>query len=117
MQLQETEHSYYCSHSNHDIFETWVDFKGDWLGADLSIDHDYNHCFRFDIKKKIDVETDMEIEGKYSLDLFFVLQRKGRLVSVTVREIIENDMPEIEAYLKMCWEYLQKQWAELSSKK
>ncbi|MGG2091294.1 hypothetical protein AB1283_00825 [Bacillus sp. S13(2024)] len=127
MKLKATNHSYYCSDSNYYIgnsygenfgrcvYETWRDFKEAWLNEDLTIDHDYNHCFRFDINPHRDYETDKEIEGKFSLDLYFMLQRKGIFRPVHIKEIAESDMPEIEKYLSACWNYIKGQWEEFST--
>jgi hypothetical protein len=126
MELKPTNHSYYCNDANYYVgnvngenhgrceYETWEDFKDSWLGKDLSIDHDYNHCFRYDIVKQYDSKTDIEREDKFSLKLYFILQRKGNFIPVTIKEITEEDMPEIENYLTSCWEYLKTQWEEFT---
>lgn len=127
MELKETNHNYYSSETNFYVgnmrgenfgryeAEDWEQFKKDWLFDDLTIDHDYNHCFRFDIKQHRDPETDEVIEGKYSLWLFFVLQRKGIYRPVLIKEINEKDIPEIKKYLQDCWNYLQGQWEEFNN--
>jgi hypothetical protein len=126
MELLKTNHRYYCSESNYYVngyenwgrcdYDTWQDFKDEWLNNDLTIDHDYNHCFRFDIKNQLDEEKDEEILGRYYMELFFILQRKGIFRPVIIKEIVETDMPDIEAYLQSCWNYMQGQWAEFSTK-
>ena len=119
MELKATSHSYYCNdvnyHSSNSLveFETWKDFKDAWLGEDLWIDHDYNHCFRFDIKPLFDYELDKEMDNRFSLHLYMMLQRKGNFIPIIIKEITKNDMPEIEKYLSSCWEYLKGQWKEL----
>ena len=55
--------------------ETFQEFKDDWFCADNTLDDDYNHLFRFDIKNKTNEHGD-EILGKFSLWMFFILQRK-----------------------------------------
>jgi hypothetical protein len=45
-----------------------------------------------------------------------MLQRKGNFIPITIKEITENDMQEIEKYLNDCWEYLKNQWIEFSNK-
>lgn len=126
MKLEATDHSYYSSESNFYVgnrngenfgsydAENWQQFKEDWLFDDLTIDHDYNHCFRYDIEQDHDYETDEPVSGQFSLKLFFILQRKGIYRPVHVKSITEDDMPEIEEYLKSCWNYLQNQWKEFS---
>ncbi|MED1125172.1 hypothetical protein [Bacillus atrophaeus] len=120
MELKATEHSYYCNDGNYyssnslSVYETWDDFKSSWLNANLKIDHDYNHCFRYDIKPLFDYELDKDHDDRFSLHLYMMLQRKGNFVPVTVKEITEDDMPEIEKYLSDCWEYMKGQWKEFS---
>lgn len=124
MELKETKHSYYCHRANYYVgnlngenygrseYDTWADFKDAWFFGENKIDHDYNHCFRFDIEKKFD-END-EPTGEFSLYLFMILQRKGIFRPVVIRTITQDDMPEIEEYLKSCWRYLRMQWSEFS---
>lgn len=122
MKLQKTNHSYYCSNSNYYVgghenfgrsdYETWNEFKEEWLSSDGSIDDDYNHLFRFDIEED---EDENEIpNGKYSLSLYFILQRKGIFRPVFISSITEKDMPEIKDFLSKRWDYLKRQWIELS---
>ncbi len=124
MDLKPTRHSYYCSSGNYYVdgrrnhgrndYDTWEDFKADWLNKDLTIDHDYNHCFRFDILPHRNPETDEEIEGKFSLWLYFIIQRKGIYRPVLIKNITQENMEEIELYLKSCWEYIKGQWEEFA---
>lgn len=120
MELKATDHSYYCNDSNYFnnesfcIYDTWDDFKEGWFFGKDEIDHDYNHCFRFDINNLYDPDTDEELEGKFSLHLYMMLQRKGWFKPVMIREIRKSDMEEVEKYLKGCWDYLQAQWTEFS---
>jgi hypothetical protein len=126
MKLQATEHSYYCSESNHYVgnqhgenfgrceYDTWADFQEEWLDSDgVSIDMDYNLCFRFDIDQRHNKETDEPID-EFELWLFFILQRQGIYRPVWIKHISENDMPEIKRFLKMQWEYIQNQWKEIA---
>lgn len=120
MQLQETYHSYYCNESNYYVgnrcgenfgrseYNTWADFKEGWLYSDgVNINIDYNLCFRFDIKQN------PEANG-YELWLFFMLQRKGIYRPVLIKHLEEKDMPNVEQFLKMQWEYIQNQWKEIA---
>ena len=78
MKLEATNHSYYCSETNYYVdgyrnhgrsdYDTWQDFKEAWLFDDGSIDHDYNHCFRFDILETHD-EDDNPTGGFYMWSL------------------------------------------------
>ena len=124
LELKETNHRYYCSDTNYYVggangqnyglveFPTWDDFKYEWLDNNLSIDHDYNHCFRFDIKKKYDRETDTESDTEFSLHLYFMMQRKGNFVPVYIESVTEGDMEDVNAYLDQCWTYIKNQWIE-----
>ena len=119
MELKATNHSYYCNDENYfretqRKLETWQDFKDDWLGEGIEIDHDFNHCFRFDIKPLVDSETDEEYGDRFSLYLYIMVQRKGAFVPVEIKEIKKEDMKEIEEYLSQCWSYLKGQWSEFS---
>lgn len=117
MEFKQTHHSYYCSDNNYYVgnyhgenwgrsdYRTWKEFKKTWFYGD----HDLNHCFRFDIRPKSD-----SMPTRYSLELFFILQRKGIFCPVYIEEIYESDLLEIEQYLKSCWKYLKNQWKEFS---
>lgn len=120
LKLKETNHSYYCEQGNYykngQEYEhmSWNDFKKYMMdGEDLKYhNHDYNHVFRFDI-----YELDKDIEkthGKYALYLYYILQRKARNLSHTIYNIKEEDMKEINLFLKSCWDYLKGQWEEFS---
>lgn len=126
MKLQATDHSYYCSESNHYIgnqhgenfgrceYDAWADFQEEWLDSDgVNIDMDYNLCFRFDITQKHNPDTDEPID-EFELWLFFMLQRKGIYRPVWIKHIEEKNMPEVERFLKMQWEYMQNQWKEIA---
>ncbi|WP_024294983.1 hypothetical protein [Lacrimispora indolis] len=128
MKLQATEHSYYCSESNHYVgnqhgenfgrceYDTWADFQEEWLDSDgVSIDIDYNLCFRFDIEQKHNPDTDEPI-AEFELWLFFMLQRKGIYRPVWIKHIDEKDMPGIKGFLEKQWHYIQYQWNELIEK-
>ena len=118
MKLQKTSHSYYCSENNYYVnghenfgrseYDTWSDFKDEWLLSNDILDDDYNHVFRFDILEKD------EDSGEFELWLFFILQRKGIYRPVWIKNIEEEDMKEIEQFLKDRWNYLKNQWEEVS---
>jgi len=128
LNLKETSHSYCCSQTNYYVgnrkgenfglceYDTWSNFKEEWLGTGddgLWIDIDYNLCFRFDILNKRNDEDEL-IEGMFELWLFFILQRKGIYRPVHIKRITDQDMPEINIFLKRQWEYMEGQWAEFS---
>lgn len=114
LKLKNTSHSYYCSDNNYYVngdhnfgrveYNSWKEFQE--LAEPL--DDDINHVFRFDI-------TEYEEDpGHYYLELFFIKQKHGNFIPVFVHSITEDDMPEIESFLKKRWEYLKKQWIEFS---
>lgn len=117
LELKATNHRYYCSESNYYVggrdnfgrcdYENWEDFKEEWLFTDGTLDDDYNHLFRFDIVEKEDSLS------RFSLHLFFILQRKGIYRPVFIKNITEDNIPEIESFLKKRWNYLQNQWKEV----
>lgn len=119
LSLKSTEHSYYCSDSNYYVngyenfgrsdYDTWENFKEEWLDSGTSLDDDYNHLFRFDICEK------EAVPGSFELRLFFILQRKGIFRPVFIENIAKGDMAEIELFLKERWEYMKNQWAEFST--
>lgn len=125
MRLQATYHSYYCSETNYYVgnhngenfgrseYDTWEEFKEEWLDKDGTIDCDYNLCFRYDITQNRDEETDEPIEG-YRLWLFFILQRKGIYRPVWIKNIGEGDMAELEKFLQHQWNYITGQWSEIA---
>lgn len=122
MKLQETNHSYYCSDSNYYVggydnfgrceHKTWDDFKSEWLLTNETLDDDLNHLFRFDIKEN-EEQLNKGIKS-FQLNLYFILQRKGIYRPVIIEEIKEEDMKEIEEFLKQRWNYMKNQWKEFS---
>lgn len=104
MNLQKTEHPYYCEAyecgCNTTEYSSWLDFKNDG-----DADMDYNLLFRFDIKKNDD---------EYFLELHHALQRHGyKLWHAVIHNIKEEDMPSIEKYLKTHFNYLLRHWTEV----
>lgn len=91
-----TNHSYYCSesHRNHCEYESWEDFKYDFIGSD-DFDIDRNFLFRFDFQENQDKPN------SYELKLFFIQQRKGHLATAFIKNIQPDDMPEIMFMIKV----------------
>lgn len=114
LELKATDHHYYCNDSNYYkngvqcIYSDWQEFKDEWEPEKLDID--YNHIFRFDIKQAEDDEGNPI--DRHELYLYFMLQRKGSFVPVWIKKITQEDMAEIDAFLKMYWEYMKHQWKE-----
>ena len=117
MKFEETNHTYYCSENNYNIggangenygrseFDSWDDFKTNWLDENCELDCDLNLCFRWDINK-IGAE-------KLELWLFFIFQRKGLFCPVWIKSIDEENIPEIEKFLNHQWKYLKNLWREI----
>lgn len=118
LELKNTNHSYYCSDSNFYVsgdpnhgrqdYNSWANFKEEWLNTDNSIDDDLNHIFRFDITES------EENSERFDLWMFIMLQRKGAFIPIRVKGITSENMPEIERFLKARWEYMKNQWCEFS---
>lgn len=108
MKLKQTTHSYYCEDTQYSYeFESFEHFKECWCTSEGLIDDcDYNFLVRYDIQKKS--------AKKYTLRLVFIHQRKGHLVPITIKEICQEDMAEIETMLKDAWEYMKELWVEVS---
>ena len=121
LDFKPTNHDYYCCDTRWNArngegfaeFDCWEDFKAEWGLKDKTFYDCYNYLFRFDLRQKYEDETD-DNTGPMQLLLFFMLQRKGLFVPVTVNNITEADMPEITEFLQKRWEYLKGQWAEFS---
>ena len=124
LELKATNHRYYCNETNYYVdghsnygrcdYDTWQDFKDEWLDKDLGIDDDYNHCFRFDITEGYDENDDPN--GELKLWLFFILQRKGIYRPVQIKSITQDDMDEIDQFLSNRFGYLMNQWQEFLPK-
>lgn len=106
------KHSYFCfgHYRNNSIlgmtYKTWAEFTEEWEDADL----DMNHVFRFDIKKHDDSE-------QYYMEVFIILQRKGRLISILIEEVTESDAKSIESYLIPHFEKTLHLWEPFSKKR
>lgn len=117
LEFKPTDHSDNCcdtnyySNSAHEDYETWNDFKELWIPADIEL----NYIFRFDLypNNKKNVEDSNEY---LALHLYFILQRKGKFVPVTINQIKEEDMKEITTYLQEHEEYSSNLWKEFRRK-
>lgn len=112
------DHPYYCStanyHSSRDgkNYKTWEDFLEEWGDAD----EDYNFLFRWDI------ETYEEGDDEYQagvichrMEIFFMGQRKGLFIPVTIGLITDEDAQSILEYLQKKWEYMKLVWSPFSN--
>ena len=91
--LWEVNHPYYMNEGNyyksgeHLLYESFEDFMAEWGGAD----RDMNRVHRWDWRKDDELGYDL-------LSLYFVLQRKARLMSCEVK-VSCQDEPAVAAYL------------------
>ena len=99
--LWEIEHDYYCSGGEFTEYDSWKHF----IESDGGCDFNMNLLFRWD--------WSINDDGKDVLSLFWVLQRKGRLMS---DEIIVNKSNEknIIEWLNKRFDHLFKLWEPIS---
>ena len=105
--LRGSEHPYYCAEGSGDNHCTsWQEFLED--GAPSVKDPDLNLLFRWDWTLP-DPEDSESVE---ELKLFFVLQRKGMIISYTV-EVSSEDEPLVREWLTERLQTLKKVWTPL----
>ena len=103
------DHPYYSSDNNYysnDCFQhyaTWPQFYKEYADADI----DMNYCFRHDLFK--------DENGNYTLKMFFIAQRKGIYIPITVENIQECNLEQIVDFLKKHWEYSKLLWQPFSN--
>jgi len=95
------KHTYYCSDNSSEIYSNWKNFLEDFE----NYDQDLNLIFRWDIIKGEDDDDDT-----YSMLIFVVLQRKGRIQSFLIEEVTDNDVESIETFLKIRFNHLVDLW-------
>jgi hypothetical protein len=124
--LWEIDHPYYCSegsywvpgirwHEVHQEFESWHDFLSEWELAD----EDYNLLFRWDWKRtdpddykyEREENPDFEMPGDH-VELFYMMQRKARNMSVFVK-VTEADEQAVREFLARKAEHMRKLWEPL----
>ena len=124
--LWEIDHPYYCTegsywvpgtrwHEVHETYVTWADFMNEWGQAD----EDYNLLFRWDWKRPNpgDFEYELEEDPTFqipgdTLELFYMMQRKARNMSVFV-SVTEADESNVREFLQAKAEHLRKLWEPL----
>lgn len=120
MKVKATDHDYqgavsgnYYSNDPNYTYPSWAEFKAVWAGIrdgdDISTygnyDDTYNFLFRYDINDRG--------ENGFELELCFLLQRKGIYSHIFVENIVDEDMPEINEWLKGRKEYLMALWEDI----
>lgn len=103
------DHDYYCSDNNYysneasGKYDTFPEFYSDFKDADT----DMNLVFRWDIKEF------EEVKGKYYMEVFMMLQRKGIFRPIHISRVFEDDVDIILQYLKPHKEKLESIWKPL----
>lgn len=103
------DHDFYSSESNYysndakGNWTTFADFYEQFHDADI----DMNLIFRWDIRKR-------EGSGRYSADIFMILQRKGIYMPHRIEYIDESDIPKFKELMLKHWEKLNSIWKPLS---
>lgn len=113
--LKNANHSYYCNDNNYYSNDSVFTFHtfADLLDEMGSSDMDYNLLFRWDIKAKYDDESGDDIEGEYSLFLYWMHQRKGRFVVNIQQYLQQNDVESFLEFVKPRFEHLKSLWEPL----
>jgi len=108
--LWEVEHNYYCTNTNYFTnedttckYKSWNEFLVDWDNADK----DYNLLFRWDWEIENKNEDDSYRDGV--LYLFFILQRKGYIITCLI-DVCRNDEVKIIEFLKPYHQHLKELW-------
>lgn len=104
------DHDYYAHDSNYysneagGVYDTWKEFYEEFKDADV----DLNLVYRWDIKKRDDVES-------YYMQIVIIGQRKGIYAPWRIDNVFEEDVPEILEYLRPHLEKLISIWQPLSA--
>jgi len=104
------DHPYCCSDTNYYSndasmrYDGFPEFLQEWKDSDL----DYNLCFRWDIKEKTD--SDDNLTGKYEMEIFMILQRKGIFMPIKINRVFEEDLKDILEWLNIRKDYLISLW-------
>lgn len=113
IELKRTTHPYYCEAYTTKFtqtYDSWLEFKEAFNIE--TIDHDLNYVIRFDLCKYNMDENEAKRDDCYVLKLFYMQQRRGRFVPVIINNIKQEDIEEINKYLKKCSEYIKTIWEE-----
>ncbi len=110
--LWDYDHPYYMCEGNyykageHTDYHSFDDFLEAWSGMDI----DLNRVHRFDW---IEAESP-EHKGQGTLSIYFVLQRKARLMSCDI-EVTASDEPKVIEYLRPHYEREAALWQPFGS--
>lgn len=113
--MKETNHDYQnCLVGNYydrdctGEFSSWESFKSAFAGfCSDGFDDTYHYVFRYDINKQDD--------GKYTLELCIMLQRKGIYLHLYIYNIDNYILnTEVKKWLMERYEYIKGLWKEVS---
>ena len=97
-QLAKYEHPYYGTGT---MCETYADFEH-FYSEMKDYDVDMNFCYRWDVIKHDD--------GTYSLNIYTIQQRKGRIIEHSVDKFTDSDVPLFFEYLKEHMKTMKNMW-------
>lgn len=89
-ELAENDKPYYGSGTHEESYDSFKDFYDEMSEYDV----DMNLCYRFDLK-----HAKNEVEP-YTLQIFTILQRKGRVTAHYIEVFKESDLELLKKYLK-----------------
>lgn len=108
--LWEVNHAYYCNLGNYysngcgHSYESFRDFMSEWGNTDM----DYNLLFRWDWKCE-NLDDDESPTGYDSLEIFWMLQRKGAYLFCEIK-VTKKDEQAVIDFLIPRWEYMKSLW-------
>lgn len=111
--LWEPDHPYYCADVNFYDHETRIEQGAwtEWLVDAGNVDRDLNLVFRWDWHRP-DGGFDDD-DGREYLELFVMMQRKGRFV-VWVFDVTSQDEPSVREWLQPSWDKMRAMWAPIA---
>lgn len=116
LHLWEVDHPYYCGEANyygqnHTKWSSWADFRDGTIFT--TGDRDMNLLVRWDWHSwRRHPDPSERSDSPDTLELFFVMQRKGYLASHSI-EITDEDEPEVRAFLVECAQKMAQLWTPL----
>lgn len=97
-QLAKYEHPYYGTGTMCENYDDFNHFYSDIKDYDV----DLNFCYRWDVTKRDD--------GTYSLSIFVIQQRKGRIMEHLINNFSDSDIPLFFEYLKEHMKTMKNMW-------
>lgn len=117
LHLWEVDHPYYCDNASwykvddHSTWRSWAEFRDNTIFT--TGDRDMNLLVRWDWHSwRRHPDTDLRSDAPDELNLFFVMQRKGYLLSHSMT-VTDDDEPEVRAFLTECAATIAALWQPL----